>query len=332
MRQFILVLFALTAFIGVNAQTVTITTNVINITSTNFTVQCMGRASTPVKLGNARFKTTISNNSNVTGVTSFSLGANYATYSMTNSYNATTKEDSVSLQKGAAATIISSSDEELWQVTFSHNGSTPYSSIVTITLDSLSDTTATAITNNGFSPSTQILPVKLLYFEASGNALNWATATQNNKDYFGIEQSYDGINFFQIGNVKAKGVSTSTNHYSFSHNTTSISAPNDIEYFRLRIVDLNGSYEYSDIAMSKGMDNDELSATTNGKELKVHYSNKDLAQAEISVVSIEGSTMYTSTIYGHNTVGINIAMYKAGIYIISVSEGDKHKVIKVVIL
>jgi len=92
-----------------------------------------------------------------------------------------------------------------------------------------------------------ILPIELLSFTGYCNnnniALNWATASESNNDYFTIERSEDGNNWQAIGTVKSAGNSSMAQQYSFNADETNT----EVSYFRLKQTDFNGKFNYSQI-------------------------------------------------------------------------------------
>ena len=95
------------------------------------------------------------------------------------------------------------------------------------------------------------LPLNLLSFNAKKIneqvvQLDWSTTNESNTDKFDIEKSIDGINFKNIGSLKAKENSTSKTNYSFRDNNIPLST-HDILYYRLKQINLNGTYSYSTI-------------------------------------------------------------------------------------
>jgi hypothetical protein len=75
------------------------------------------------------------------------------------------------------------------------------------------------------------------------NKLNWVTATETETDYFELERGFDGINFEGIILVGAAGNSTSENYYNWiDENPLS-----GVNYYRLKLWNLDGSFEYSNI-------------------------------------------------------------------------------------
>ena len=68
---------------------------------------------------------------------------------------------------------------------------------------------------------------------------NWETSTEINVSHYNVQRSTDGITFYTIGKVNAKG----TSKYSFIDNTNLT----EIVYYRLEIVDKNGANSYSEV-------------------------------------------------------------------------------------
>ncbi len=90
-----------------------------------------------------------------------------------------------------------------------------------------------------------VLPVELKSFtaQASGNSvsLNWSTATEVNNLGFEIQKKTAG-EFIAIGFINGKGTTTEAQSYSFIDNNLQ----NGLYTYRLKQVDLTGSFEYSD--------------------------------------------------------------------------------------
>lgn len=92
-----------------------------------------------------------------------------------------------------------------------------------------------------------ILPVVLTSFDAAlvGNSvyLDWTTSTEINTSHFAIERSVDGAVFETIGNVAASGNSYEPRTYG-AVDSRPLFGKN---YYRLKMVDIDGSFEYSPI-------------------------------------------------------------------------------------
>ncbi len=95
---------------------------------------------------------------------------------------------------------------------------------------------------------TNALPIELLYFSGeqkycNQNIIYWATATETNNDHFEIERSSDAINFKKIKEMPGSINSLETKKYVFIDSNPE----SGINYYRLKQVDLDGTYKYASI-------------------------------------------------------------------------------------
>lgn len=92
------------------------------------------------------------------------------------------------------------------------------------------------------------LPVSLLHFTAKASnthvALDWATASELNNDYFTIEKSLDGITFNELQNIKGAGTTNSITRYI----ATDVMDATDV-YYRLKQTDFDGTYTHSPVVV-----------------------------------------------------------------------------------
>ncbi|MBO2012784.1 T9SS type A sorting domain-containing protein [Hymenobacter negativus] len=94
------------------------------------------------------------------------------------------------------------------------------------------------------------LPVTLVDFtaQAEGPAavrLRWATATELNNASFTVERSLDGRTFAGIGTVAGAG--SATTHHDYTLLDMKLPADAPVLYYRLRQVDLDGTFGYSPV-------------------------------------------------------------------------------------
>jgi hypothetical protein len=93
-----------------------------------------------------------------------------------------------------------------------------------------------------------VLPIQLLQFAVSLNDqqtvdIEWTTAEEINNDHFVIEKSRDGVTFETLGIVESQGNSDNVQFYKTIDRT-----PHEgTSFYRLKQVDLNGQFTYSDI-------------------------------------------------------------------------------------
>jgi len=95
-----------------------------------------------------------------------------------------------------------------------------------------------------------VLPVDLISFTVSkinenSVILNRVTASEINNDYFEIQKSDNGFDFYTIGTVKGNGNSTVVNSYNFMDDINNSST--SFVYYRLKQIDYDLQFEYSPI-------------------------------------------------------------------------------------
>ncbi|MFT3846872.1 MAG: T9SS type A sorting domain-containing protein [Lacibacter sp.] len=96
------------------------------------------------------------------------------------------------------------------------------------------------------------LPVTLIGFQAvlKGNSslLNWTTTTHTNFSHFVVEKSTNGKDFAEAGILFAdSSYSSILSNYSFKENLQNVSAK--AIFYRLKMVDIDNKYSYSEIRM-----------------------------------------------------------------------------------
>jgi len=91
------------------------------------------------------------------------------------------------------------------------------------------------------------VPVELVSFSASTNSkevtLSWSTATELNNQGFEVQRKFNDGEFATLGFIRGKGTTTTPQQYSFIDKNLI-----DGKYsYRLKQIDYNGTYEYSNI-------------------------------------------------------------------------------------
>lgn len=86
-------------------------------------------------------------------------------------------------------------------------------------------------------------PLKAAYVNGVSH-LTWSSLQEQNTSYFEIQKSNDGVNFDHLSDLPAKGSSDVVVNYSFDD----IKANAGINYYRLKLMDRDGQYQYSNIA------------------------------------------------------------------------------------
>jgi len=109
----------------------------------------------------------------------------------------------------------------------------------------LSDTVFIDLDPSAVSIVDDALPVEWIGLagRASGDRilLTWATANEQNSDFFMVEKSMDRSFYESIGTVQAAGHSTEVKHYDFIDRNPVVGS----NFYRLKQYDLDGSFTYS---------------------------------------------------------------------------------------
>lgn len=132
----------------------------------------------------------------------------------------------------------------------------------------------------GFNyPNAATLPLELLSFGAmlkkTTVELNWVTLWEKNLSHFELQRSTDGKTFKQVGLVFGVGNSDFKSNYSFKNNISELDAT--IIYYRLKLVDQDGSYGYSDIRAIR------ISKSKNDVMTVMAYPNPVVNELKITV-------------------------------------------------
>ena len=166
------------------------------------------------------------------------------------------------------------------------------------------------------------LPVELVTFTAtlapapaSGRMavwLAWATATEKNSARFEVERSADGIGFDPLGTVPAAGSSGSPRTYTYvdAHLPTGPAT----HYYRLRLVDTDGTFSYSPVRSVVGVLPDKhLFVLSPNPAHRAATLTGTLAGTTVQVVDILGRTVTTTTT---DAAGTAILALPTGLYVV----------------
>ena len=171
------------------------------------------------------------------------------------------------------------------------------------------------------------LPITLLNFngekEANKHILSWQTSSEENSDHFLIMHSTDGVSFETIGQVKAKGQSNVLQHYGFTNATPSSSA----NYYKLKMVDTDGSYEYSKIIVLNEKNNNNYMFYPNPVRDRIVYNFENTSDNNVSIQihDVLGKTLLSKTRKvdkGINQIYISVADLSEGSYVMTISHSD----------
>ena len=184
-------------------------------------------------------------------------------------------------------------------------------------------------------PTAKPSPVVLTNFDVqtvnNKNVLAWSTSQESNSDYYSIGHSTDGNNFEPIGQVAAAGNSSNVSTYSY----TDANPAAGINYYRLKMVDLDNSVKYSAVkSVRNAAVNLAFRAYPNPAQevLYLEIPSDKIDKAYLSVTNISGQIVLKSEINvnsGINTVPVKINTLSAGTYIIKVQLDNQNFIKKI---
>lgn len=166
------------------------------------------------------------------------------------------------------------------------------------------------------------LAVELTKFESNcdltTSTIKWETASEQQSDYFILEQSTDGVNWTTLVTKKANGTTSKPSVYQFS------TAKLTKSYIRLTEVDYSGNKTIYD-AIYSNCENTQTTLTifpnpTTGN-FKVRFESPNEEQATLVIYDLFGKQVYQETVAvteGLNLISFNDKLAK-GTYIVAIN-------------
>lgn len=183
--------------------------------------------------------------------------------------------------------------------------------------------------NGGFSDANLVatlLPIKLSNFQLYHNSnentvLKWSTSSEINFSHFELQSSYDGTSFTEIANILGNNQPNGSNYYY-----TDITSRHTSKYYRLKIVNTDGSFEYSNILndlVNSSLPNFEVFPNiSNGNPVTIEYKNLS-KNAELKVIGFNGISIKSYKLRASNGIQkIETANLPKGMYCVVLQEND----------
>ncbi len=157
------------------------------------------------------------------------------------------------------------------------------------------------------------------------NKIDWATATEERNDKFGLEHSVDGINFKEIYNTPAKG---SAAQYAYLHEGPATGK----NFYRLKLYNGTEKFTYSNVvtATVNGVNNFTIETYPNPVQntLTVKVTGTVESNSQVVLTDIAGKVIATQAVT-NNTAVFDMANHANGIYFIRYTDKSHSEVLKV---
>ncbi|MBK0383464.1 T9SS type A sorting domain-containing protein [Pedobacter sp. SD-b] len=175
------------------------------------------------------------------------------------------------------------------------------------------------------------LPLQLLSFTAGNQGLyallKWTTTAEINCSHFEIERSNSGALFQNIGSISAIN-NNAIHHYNFVDNTPL----NNINYYRLKMVDRDGHYTFSPIVKVSFRNNNPLFSifpvpAINTITIKYSGHQKIIM---MTIFDATGKKVFAQKIINQSVLVADISQLSKGIYTVQLDDGTKPPSIKLI--
>lgn len=197
------------------------------------------------------------------------------------------------------------------------------------TMSATTDFTGTmrmGVADIGAMEGPSILPVELLFFEATIKAdntvyLDWATTSESNNSHFLIERSSDGQGWETIARVSGSNFSSSFKQYQ----ATDFSPFRGISYYRLVQFDFDGKATLSGVKVVNLVGEEELLVFPNPAGDYIHVVlPANSSQVHLSIYNLLGELVFEDHYSEEKTLQINTSNLPDGQYFLVVNMDDRN--------
>jgi len=176
---------------------------------------------------------------------------------------------------------------------------------------------------------TGTFPVQFTALKARKNGdkvnLDWGTVTEQNSSHFIVQRAANGTEFnTEIARVQAAGNSNAQLNYR----SDDINPLKGWNYYRIKQVDLDGKFMYSNTAsVNFAKDNSLMVLYPNPTKdvLNIEYTSERAGKLELQVIDSKGAVMMKQNLSvsaGTNLETINVSMLSQGMYILRYQDAD----------
>ena len=178
------------------------------------------------------------------------------------------------------------------------------------------------------------LPLKLLEFKGEQdrdkNILLWTTANEEQTASFIIQRSADALHYKDIGTIAAAGDYSGTLQYRFED----IQPLDKNNYYRLKMLDQDGSFTYSSIILLKRYGSGSKltvfpNPTTQSVNIKMSRASST-GIVTVQLMDLKGTVLQQKQIINTSIINFDLDRYMPGIYLIRVKVDGEQSVWRVI--
>ncbi len=177
------------------------------------------------------------------------------------------------------------------------------------------------------------LPIELISFEGfviqNENEITWKTAAELNFSHYVLESSEDGINFKIVDTIVSLGNSNEINCYSYQDKKYY----SPTTYYRLKSVDIDGSFNHSKIITVKRDENSTgvvVYPNPSNGIYQIDFRNGSNNYIQIEVLDMQGNLIEKQKHTNKNNANIDLSKYANGVYILKVISNNKQEIVRLV--
>ncbi len=176
-----------------------------------------------------------------------------------------------------------------------------------------------------------ILPINLLEFNATPNKnvvdIIWITGSELNNNYFILERSRDGITFENYHQISGMG---NTNN-GFQYKIVDSSPIEGISYYRLKQVDFDGNFTYSDIKSVYFEKEFTFEVFPNPANSEFTIQSENIEKINLSIFNAVGESVNLLSYTIDDKIIIDSKSLSNGIYFIHIQYENKIYTKKIII-
>lgn len=184
-----------------------------------------------------------------------------------------------------------------------------------------------------------VLPVEIINFNISAAsseiALSWQTASEIDNAGFEIQRSKNGVDFQTLSFIEGRGSTGDLQSYSFVDDSKL--RTNKLYYYRLKQIDFDGNFDYSNVLSTK-LIGTEISGVfspnpISSGQTRLVYSTPENGQLTLRIFDVMGKELLTNNYpvaKGLNTIDLNLDQLKGDLFFVKMEQGSQSTYQKIV--